>query len=333
MNNRAEPAEIRPSARGHARDARIHIGTSGWSYPHWRGVFYPERWPHRRELEYASRRFDSLEINRSFYSLLTPESCRAWYEQTPGGFSFALKGSRFITHNKKLKDVETALANFFASGVLVLEDKTGPIVWQLSERLAFDEDRVAAFFALLPTTTHAAAQLARKHDHRLKRGAYTEVRRSRRLRYAIEPRHESFFTPEFARLARRHGVALVMADSAHWPYTEELTAGFIYARLHGSERTYASKYTDAELDRWAKRIRLWAAGSEPADSRRITRRAPPARKSRDVYIYFDNDGQAHAVANAIGLRERLRDAGTRVVAGDRKPEAPDGWANPGGSEA
>lgn len=298
--------------------ARIHIGTSGWSYPHWRGIFYPERWPHKRELEFASRRFDSLEVNRSFYSLLTPDSCRAWYEQTPKDFSFALKGSRFITHNKKLKDVETALANFFASGLLVLEEKTGPIVWQLPERFAFDEDRVAAFFALLPKTTGAAALLARKHDHRLKRGSHTAVRSSRRLRYAIEPRHESFFAPDFVRLARRHGVALVMADSASWPYTEEITAGFVYARLHGSERTYASKYTDAQLDRWAERIVLWAAGRQPADAQRITRLALGARKSRDVYIYFDNDGHAHAAADAIGLQQRI-DALQRGVGSTRAP--------------
>jgi uncharacterized protein YecE (DUF72 family) len=206
-----------------------------------------------------------------------------------------------------LKDVEIALANFFASGVLVLEEKTGPIVWQLPARLAFDEERVGAFFALLPKTTRAAALLASKHDHRLRRGAHTEIRSSRRLLYAFEPRHESFFTPQFVRLARRHGVALVMADSASWPYTEEITAGFIYARLHGSERTYASKYTDAQLDRWAERIRLWSAGGQPADAHRITRLAPPTRKSRNIYVYFDNDGQAHAAADAMGLRRRLHD--------------------------
>jgi uncharacterized protein YecE (DUF72 family) len=285
--------------------ARIHVGTSGWSYPHWRGLFYPESWPHKRELEYASRRFGTLEINRSFYSLLTPNACRAWYEETPRGFLFAVKGSRFITHNKKLKDVETALANFFASGLLALEDKLGPIVWQLPARFAFDAERVGAFFASLPRTTAAAAQLARKHDHRLKRGAHVTVERSRRLRYAIEPRHESFFTPEFVRLARRHGVALVFADSASWPYTEELTAGFVYARLHGSQRTYASQYTDAELDRWAARIQRWSAGEQPADAERITGDRLPARASRDVYVYFDNDGAAHAAHDAAGLRQRL----------------------------
>jgi uncharacterized protein YecE (DUF72 family) len=285
--------------------AKIRVGTSGWSYPHWRGRFYPDRWPHARELEYASRRLGSLEVNRSFYSLLTPGSCRAWYEQTPSGFLFSIKGSRFITHNKKLKDVETPLANFFASGLLALDDKLGPIVWQLPERLVYQEERVASFFAALPKTTGAAAELAAKHDHRVRHGAHTAVLRSRRLRYAIEPRHESFFTPEFVRLARRHGVALVIADSASWPCAEELTAGFVYARLHGSERTYASKYTDAQLDRWAARIRLWAAGKQPADARRLVAHDPPVRKSRDVYIYFDNDGQAHAPADAIGLHERL----------------------------
>lgn len=285
--------------------AQIRIGTSGWSYPHWRGRFYPERWPPARELQYASQRMASLEVNRSFYSLLTPASCRAWYEQTPAGFLFSIKGSRFITHNKKLKDVETSLANFFASGLLALEEKLGPIVWQLPERLVYQEQRVASFFAALPKTTAAAAELARKHDHRLRHGAHTSVRRSRRLRHAIEPRHESFFTPEFARLARRHGVALVIADSASWPCAEELTAGFVYARLHGSEHTYASKYSDAQLDRWAARIRLWAAGKQPADARRLTTQAPPARQSRDVYVYFDNDGHAHAPADALALRQRL----------------------------
>jgi uncharacterized protein YecE (DUF72 family) len=285
--------------------ARIHVGTSGWSYPHWRGLFYPERWPHKRELEYASRQFGTLEINRSFYSLLTPAACRAWYAETPRGFLFAVKGSRFITHNKKLKDVETALANFFASGLLALEDKLGPIVWQLPARFAFDSERMGAFFASLPRTTAAAAQLACKHDHRLKRGAHVTVERSHRLRYAIEPRHESFFTPEFARLARRHGVALVFADSASWPYTEELTAGFVYARLHGSQRTYASQYTDAELDRWAARIQRWSAGEQPTDAQRITSDRLPARAGRDVYVYFDNDGGAHAAQDAAGLRQRL----------------------------
>jgi uncharacterized protein YecE (DUF72 family) len=286
--------------------ARIRIGTSGWSYPHWRGRFYPARWPHARELEYASGRFESLEVNRSFYSLLSPRTCLSWYEGTPPGFSFAVKGSRFITHAKKLRGVETPLANFFASGLLALEDKLGPIVWQLPDTLHFDEERIAGFLSLLPKTTEEAARLARRHDARVRRGAHTAVARSRRLRYAIESRDPSYFTPAFARLMRRHGVAIAITDSPEWPYTEELTAGFVYLRLHGSRRKYASRYTEAELDRWAERIRLWHAGTQPRDARRISRAAPPPRRGRDVYVYFDNDFHAHAAQDALRLMARLR---------------------------
>lgn len=284
---------------------RIFIGTSGWSYPHWRGRFYPERWPHARELQYASTRFNSLEINRSFYSLLSPNAVRTWFAATPQDFVFAAKGSRFITHAKKLRDVDAALANFFASGLLALEHKLGPIVWQLSDRLHFDEARIAEFLALLPKTTADAAVFARKHDHRVKRGAVTSVQKSRRLRHVIEPRHASYFTPAFARVARRHGVAIAITDSPEWPYAEELTAGFVYLRLHGSQRKYASQYTDAELDRWSERISAWRAGRQPADARRISRAAPAASKGRDVYVYFDNDYRAYAAEDAARLAARL----------------------------
>jgi uncharacterized protein YecE (DUF72 family) len=291
--------------------ARIWIGTSGFSYPHWRGRFYPPGWPHARELAYASSHFNSLEINRSFYSLLDPATCLTWYEQTPRGFKLAVKGSRFITHAKKLRDAETALANFFASGVLALDDKLGPIVWQLPDSLRFDEERISTFLELLPKTTAQAAALARTHDHRLRRGAYLTVKRSRRLRHALEPRHESYLTPAFARIARRYGIALAISDSPEWPYAEELTAGFMYLRLHGSQRKYASRYTDAELDRWAERIGRWHAGGEPEDARRISRVAPARRTGRDVYVYFDNDYRAYATEDAqrLAARLNLREAG------------------------
>lgn len=285
--------------------AQTRVGVSGWSYDGWRGAFYPEDLPRRRELEYASRRLNSVELNGSFYSLQRPDSYRSWYEQTPADFVFAVKGSRFITHNKKLKDVSTPLANFFASGVLRLEEKLGPIVWQLGSNLRFDPDRVAGFLESLPHGTEEAAELARGHDERVEGRSWTAVERNRRLRHAIEVRHESYFAPEFVRIARRTGTAIVVSDAPDWPLTEELTAGFVYMRLHGSRQLYASRYTDEELDRWAARIRAWRDGDEPEDAERITDRVPPRRKTRDVYVYFDNDAHAHAPRDALRLATRL----------------------------
>ncbi len=283
----------------------MRVGVSGWSYDSWKGAFYPADLPAARRLHYASRRFQSIEINGSFYSLQKPDSYRAWRDATPAGFKLAVKGSRFITHNKKLGDAETALANFFASGILLLGEKLGPILWQLPRQLAFDVDRVRAFLDLLPRDTLAAAKLARRHDERVVGRSWTRPVGRHRLRYAIEPRHESFFGPDFARIARRAGVAIAFADSGSWPYTEELTAGFVYLRLHGSPATYASRYSREAIERWASRIRAWRRGKEPAAPERITELGPPRRKARDVYVYFDNDHRAYAPTNARELMERL----------------------------
>ncbi len=284
---------------------KVWVGVSGWSYDGWRGEFYPEELSRSRELEYIGRRFNSVEINGSFYSLLKPDTYRRWYDQVPRDFLFAVKGSRFITHNKKLRDVETPLANFFASGVLALEEKLGPVVWQLSENLRFDPQRVAHFLELLPHDTEAAARLARKHDDRLKGRSWTKTDRNRRMRHAIEIRNESFFDAEFVRIARRNGAAIVLSDAADWRLTEEVTAGFVYIRLHGSEETYASRYDDDQLDRWAERIEAWRAGGQPRRPDTITDRQPPRRKTRDVYVYFDNDQHVHAPKDAERLAERL----------------------------
>lgn len=283
----------------------LRIGISGWSYPGWRGPFYPERLPLRRQLEYASRRFNSIEINASFYRLQTPKSYRSWYEQTPPGFRFAVKGSRFITHNKKLRNVDTPLANFFASGVLLLRDKLGPFVWQLSERLRFDAGRVEDFLARLPRTTLHASRLAERHDGRVDGRCSMEAGGRRRLRHALEVRNESWLVPESVRILRRHDVALVFSDAADWPYSEQLTASFVYLRLHGSERTYASRYDDRSLARLAERIHCWRNGREPEDARRVLDRPARTRRERDVYVYFDNDWAANAPRDALRLAERL----------------------------
>ena len=289
-----------------ARRPEIRIGISGWSYPPWRGVFYPPGLAQRRELEHASRRFDSIEINGTFYSLQRPESFRRWYDATPEGFRFAVKGSRFLTHMKKLRDAEIPLANFFASGPLALDDKLGPILWQLGPHWPLDLPRLEAFFDLLPRTTAAAARLARRHDERLEGRAWMRIDRDRPLRYAIEPRHPSFFSPPFLRLLRRRRIALVFADTAgHFPYAEDVTADFVYLRLHGFGEIYAGGYDPRQLRWWARRIEAWTSGGEPRDARKIDGRRASGGKPRDAYVYFDNDAKVRAPFDARSLAEML----------------------------
>lgn len=269
-------------ARGDAR-----IGISGWRYAPWRGVFYPPGLPQKDELRWASRKMRSIEINGSFYSLQRPSSYACWRDETPDDFVFAVKGARFISHNKKLRGCEGPLANFFASGVLALEEKLGPILWQLPPQLSFDAERLESFFAALPRSTAAAAEIARAHDHRVKHGAYLDVRADRPLRYAIEVRHETFHDPAFVRLLRRANVALCVADTAgRWPQIEDVTADFVYVRLHGDKQLYVSGYGPAALDRWAARVEAWRARG-------------------DVFVYFDNDVKVRAPFDAMNLAARL----------------------------
>jgi uncharacterized protein YecE (DUF72 family) len=284
----------------------LRVGISGWRYRSWRGKFYPRGWPQRRELAYVARLMRSVEINGSFYSLQDPASYRRWYEETPPGFLFSVKGSRFITHMKRLRGVETPLANFLASGVLRLADKLGPILWQLPPSLRFDADRLAAFFELLPRDTRAAAALARRHDRRVADRAWTRTDASRPLRYAVEVRHESFRDPRFVELLRRHRVGLVVADTAgRWPLLEDVTADFVYVRLHGDVELYASGYTDRSLDAWAAKIRAWAQGRTPAGARLVAPAVPRRTAGRDVFVYFDNDARGYAPFDAIALARQL----------------------------
>jgi uncharacterized protein YecE (DUF72 family) len=285
--------------------SRIRIGISGWRYAAWRGKFYPTGLTQRRELGFAAERFDTIELNGSFYSLQRPESYEAWYAAVPPGFTFAVKGSRFITHMLKLRNVGAALANFFASGVLALEDKLGPILWQFPPQLPFD-GRFEAFLAQLPRDMAEAAALARRHDDRLRGRSFTAPRSRRPLSYAIEVRHDSFCTAEFVALLRRYGVALVVADTAgRWPFLEDVTADFVYVRLHGDVELYASGYRRMALKRWAERIHAWSSGGEPAGVRRISRPAAVRSRGRDVYVYFDNDAKVHAPFDALALRRML----------------------------
>lgn len=288
--------------------ARIRVGISGWRYPGWRGGrFYPGDLTQKRELEFSSRQFDSIELNGSFYSLQTPTSYRRWRKETPSDFLFSVKGSRFITHMKRLKDCRTPLANFLASGVLALEEKLGPFLWQFPSNFTYDLDRLDAFFHMLPRNTDAASVLARSHDSRLKATACLEASRNRRLRHAIEIRHPSFECPDFIRQLRKHRIALVIADTGgKFPYLEDLTADFVYIRLHGPKELYSSGYDDAALDHWATRIRLWHSGRQPGDARTVAPRTCARKSGRDVFVYFDNDAKVDAPHDARRLTERLR---------------------------
>jgi uncharacterized protein YecE (DUF72 family) len=287
--------------------AEIRIGVSGWRYEPWRGAFYPRDLPQRLELWYASRIMSAIEINGSFYSLQRPEYYAEWYAQTPADFVFAVKGPRFITHMKRLRDVTTPLANFFASGLFNLREKLGPILWQFPPNFHYDRARFASFFDLLPRTTSDALRLARKRDYRLRGRSRLAIDTERPIRHAVEVRHESFLNADFVALLREHDVALVTTEAARkWPLIEDVTTDFLYLRLHGDKELYRSGYGDAALNRWASRIATWHRGREPKGARRISRQPPSPEKSRDVFCFFDNtDVKLRAPVDAQSLMRKL----------------------------
>jgi uncharacterized protein YecE (DUF72 family) len=284
----------------------IWIGISGWRYEPWRGAFYPPGLVQARELDYASRFLPTIEINGSFYSLQRPGSYAAWYAATPPGFIFAVKGNRFLTHMLKLRGIETPLANVLASGVFALKEKLGPFLWQFPPQLRYEAEKVEHFLSLLPRDTGQALAMARGHDEKLAGRALLEIDAVRPLRHAVEIRHESFLDEAFIALLRKYKVALVVADTAgKWPDYEDVTADFVYIRLHGEHELYASGYEDDSLERWAERIRTWSEGGQPADARLISSHAPARVAQRDVYCYFDNDIKVRAPFDAKRLMELL----------------------------
>ncbi len=267
----------------------MRVGISGWRYAAWRGDFYPAGLPQRRELAYAAERLGTVEINGSFYSLQRPDSYRRWRAEVPDDFVFAVKGGRYITHMKRLRDVQAPLANFFASGVLALGPTLGPVLWQLPERMAFDPDVLDGFFDLLPRTTGEAAALAAEHDDKLpEERALTEAEVNAPIRHTLEFRHPSFADPAAYALLREHGVGLVVADTAgRWPQVFETTSDLVHVRLHGEQKLYGGGYSPASLDAWVQRCLGWAA------------------EGRDVLVYFDNDMDGRAPHDALALQERL----------------------------
>lgn len=283
--------------------SKFHIGISGWRYAPWRNNFYPKGLKQKHELHFASRSVTSIEINGSFYALQTPERYAGWYADTPDHFMFSVKAPRYVTHIRRLNNVEEPIANFFASGIFELRDKLGAILWQFPPNFKFDEPRFHEFLKLLPTTASEAEKLTRKHhpEFNLPEG----YKRSAKMRHAVEIRNETFINETFIALLREYQVAFVIADTAgRWPYAEDITSDFVYLRLHGDTELYNSGYSDAAIERWYKRIKSWSKGVQPRDAKLIAKRSK-LDDDLDVFCYFDNTDKLWAPKDARHLSALL----------------------------
>jgi uncharacterized protein YecE (DUF72 family) len=290
----------------------IRIGISGWRYEPWRGVWYSEGLAQRRELEFCGRHFPTVEINGSFYSLQRPQYYDDWYHETPPDFLFAVKGSRYITHLLRLRNIERPLANFFASGIFNLRDKLGPFLWQFPPQMSYDRARFDAFFSLLPRNTKDALALARRRDARMTGRARLAIDENRELRHAVEIRHPSFMHADFVALLRKHGIGLVVADTAgKWPKMFHVTSDFVYVRLHGDVKIYTSGYTDRALASWARRIRNAHPQLGPRRARCL-RLLRQRCKGESAVRRADPDGQARPYVGNAGVCARHARAAPQV---------------------
>ncbi len=260
----------------------VRVGVGGWTFAPWRGVFYPDDLPQKRELEYASRQLTSIEVNGTYYGSQKPETFRRWHEETPDDFVFALKAPRFATNRKLLASAGDSIERFFASGVAELKAKLGPINWQFATTKRFDAEDFDAFLALLPRKVGGRA-----------------------IRHAVEVRHPSFRDPAFVALARKHGVAVVVAGDSEHPLIADVTAPFVYLRIMGTTAKAKAGYGPGALDAWAGRARLWAGGEAPADLETVTPGAPPAAKARAVFLYVIGGHKERNPAAARALIARL----------------------------
>ena len=260
----------------------IRIGIGGWTYAPWRGTFYPEGLPQKKELDFASRAVTAIEINGTYYGRQKPASFAAWAKAAPDGFVFAVKGSRYCTNRKVLAEAGDSITRFVEQGIVELGDKLGPILWQFMATKKFDAADMQAFIDLLPPRHEGVP-----------------------LRHAIQVRHESFAVPEFVAMARKAGVAVVFADSAEYPAIADITADFAYARLENAVEDEPAGYSPADLDRWAAAARAWAAGGRPGDLPYVEV-APPEKRPRDTFVFCINGAKVRAPAAAQALIARVR---------------------------
>jgi uncharacterized protein YecE (DUF72 family) len=271
--------------------AMIRVGVGGWTFAPWRGTFYPKNLPQARELEYASRQLTSIEINGTFYGSQKPASFRRWRDETPDDFVFSVKGPRFTTHRRELSGAGESIERFFATGVLELGQKLGPVLWQFPGTKRFEPEDFRAFLHQLPASIEG-----------------------RKIRHVVEVSHASFAAPAFIDLLRQHGVALALVDSADRPAMFDVTADFVYARLRRSTEDEPTGYAKAAIAEWAKRFQTWAAGGEPNDLSRVHAGPPPAADSRDCFVYFISGFKPRNPQAALTLIQFLDSSPKSVVA-------------------
>jgi uncharacterized protein YecE (DUF72 family) len=269
-----------------AKIGQIFVGVGGWTFEPWRGVFYPKGLPHARELSYASERLTSIEINGTFYRTQTAATFRKWASEVPSGFVFAVKGPRFAVNRRVLKEAGDSIKYFLNSGVTELGDRLGPLLWQFAPTKKFDAADFGGFLELLPP----------KFD-------------GRALRHVVEVRHDSFFTAEFVSLLRKFAIPVVYTDHVKYPNIADLPGDFVYARLQKGLDTIPTAYPPKELDAWAGRLRVWAAGRMPDDLPRVDPAHQPQKIApRDVFAYVIHEGKIRAPAAAMALIGRLKGA-------------------------
>jgi uncharacterized protein YecE (DUF72 family) len=267
-----------------ARDRKnsIYVGIGGWTFEPWRGEFYPDGLAQKRELEYASSKLTSIEVNGTYYGSQKPESFAKWHDETPDDFVFALKGPRFATNRKILAEGASSVERFLTSGILELKDKLGPINWQFMATKKFDAADFEGFLKLLPKSLEG-----------------------RKLRHAVEVRHDSFKSPDFIALAREYGVAVVIAADSEYPQIADVTAPFVYVRIMGTVETEKTGYPKKKLDLWAELVRTWASGGAPHGLETV---APhkAEKAGRDVFLYVISGFKQHNPAAAMAIIDRLK---------------------------
>jgi uncharacterized protein YecE (DUF72 family) len=260
----------------------IYIGIGGWTFAPWRGVFYPDKLTQAKELEYAASKLTSIEINGTYYGSQKPETWRKWAREVPNGFVFSVKGSRFTTNRRVLAEAGDSVKRFYDQGILELGDRLGPVLWQFAPTKKFDEVDFGKFLELLPRQLEGRA-----------------------LRHVVEVRHDSFCVPGFITLLRQFATPVVFAEHGQYPAIADVVGDFVYARLQKGNDEIETCYPPKQLDAWARRLQLWAAGGEPDDLPRVDP-ASPQQAPRDVFAYVIHEGKVRTPAGAMELIERVK---------------------------